>query len=143
MTTPDSSRATVPAAPMIDWWRSRWFAALVPVGLGGVILAAEATAGKLGSGLVWFGVLALAGVLLVFGGRFDSVREALGETEDERDALINTRAMAAAGAIMVVVLTGCIVFELARGDNPSPYTQIVAVGGATYAVSLLVLRRLS
>jgi len=38
------------------------------------------------------------------------------------------------------VLTACIVFELVRGDNPSPYTYLMAVGGASYAIALLVLR---
>ncbi|MGH2942504.1 MAG: hypothetical protein ACRDLN_07005 [Solirubrobacteraceae bacterium] len=117
--------------------------ALVPVGLGAIILAAEAASGELSSGLVWFAVLAAFGALLAFGGRFDTVRQARGGTEDEREALINTRAMAAAGQLLVLVLTGCIVYTLARGDDPQPYTQLMAVGGAGYAVALLVLRRRS
>jgi hypothetical protein len=115
----------------------------VIVGLGGVILAAEATDGDLTSGLVWFAVLAVLGALHAFGGRFEAVRLARGEEEDEREAMINTRALALAGTVLVIVLTGCIVFELARGESPSPYTQLMAVGGVTYAAALLVLRRRS
>jgi hypothetical protein len=113
----------------------------VTVGLGGVILAAEATDGDLTGGLVWFAILAALGALQAFGGRFAAVRQARGEEEDEREAMINTRAMALAGTVLVIVLTGCIVFELARGESPSPYTQLMAIGGATYATALLVLRR--
>jgi hypothetical protein len=51
--------------------------------------------------------------------------------------------MAGAGTVLVLLLTGCIVFELVRGHNPSPYTHLMAVGGASYAISLLVLRRRS
>jgi hypothetical protein len=111
--------------------------------VGGVIFAAEAIDGDVGSGLVWFAVLAAAGALLAFGGRFESVRLARGDGEDEREAAINTRAMAAAGIVLVLVLAGAIVFELARGNDPSPYTQLVAVGGTAYAAALLVLRRVS
>jgi hypothetical protein len=123
--------------------RARWLMPLVSVGLGGVILAAEATDGDLASGLVWFAILAGAGAVLAIGGRSEAVRQALGEIEDERDALIGLRAMAMAGIVLVLVLTGCIVFELARGDDPSPYSQVMAVGGATYAIALLFLRRRS
>jgi hypothetical protein len=103
----------------------------------------RATDGDLTSGLVWFAVLAVLGALQAFGRRSDALRSAQWGTEDERDALINTRAMAGAGTVLVLVLTGCIVFELVRGDNPSPYTHLTAVGGAAYAISLLVLRRRS
>jgi hypothetical protein len=115
--------------------------ALVPVALGGVILAAEASAGDIASGLGWFAALALVGALLVFGRRFEAVRLARGDTDDERDEMINSHAMAVAGTVMVLVLTGCIVYELARGHDPSPYTQVLAAGGASYGVALLVLRR--
>jgi hypothetical protein len=126
--------------PMLD---RRWLMPLVPVGLGGVILAAEATDGDVAEGLVWFAVLAAVGALLAFGGRLQVVRDARGDTEDERDAMIGLRAMAAAGQVMILVLTGAIVFELARGESPSPYTWVLAVGGAVFGVALLGLRRYS
>jgi len=113
----------------------------VTVGLGAVILVAEVMNENLASGLVWFAVMATLGALYAYGGRFEAVRQARGEEEDEREWLINTRAMALAGTVLVVLLTGAIVFELARGDDPSPYTQLMAVGGASYAIALLVLRR--
>jgi hypothetical protein len=119
----------------------QWLMPIVPLGLGAVILAAEAIDGDLASGFVWFAVLAAVSALLAFGGRFEAVREARGDTEDERDAFVSTRAMAAAGTVLLLVLTGIVVFQLARGEDASPYTQILAVGGATYAVALLALRR--
>jgi hypothetical protein len=128
--------------PMLDR-PSRWLIPLIPVALGGVILVAEATDGEVASGLAWFAVLAAVGALLAFGGRFQAVRDARGDDEDERDAMIASRAMAAAGLAMILVLTGAIVFELARGEDPSPYTYVIAVGGAVYAVALLALRRYS
>lgn len=141
MTQPDRpiSERERPSVP--DRWRSRWAVPVVTVGLGAVILVAEVMNENLASGLVWFAVMATLGALYAFGGRFEAVRQARGEEEDEREWLINTRAMALAGTVLVVLLTGAIVFELARGEDPSPYTQLMAVGGASYAIALLVLRR--
>jgi hypothetical protein len=52
------------------------------------------------------------------GGRSKAIRRhtQLGE-EDERDALINTRAMASTGTVFVLLLTACIVLELVRGTT--------------------------
>ena len=143
MTRPLSHTAQKTRGPAPDWWRSPWLAPVISLGLGGVVLAAAATNGDLTSGLVWFAVLAVLGALQAFGLRCDALRSAQWGAEDERDKLINTRAMAGAGTVLVLLLTGCIVFELVRGDNPSPYTHLMAVGGASYAISLLVLRRRS
>lgn len=124
-------------------WQSWWLMPLIYVILGGVILTAQAIDGQIDSGLVWFAVFAAIGAVYAFGGRFEIVKQARGDLEDERDASINTRAMAAVGLVFVVLLTGCIVFELARGNNPAPYTQLMAVGGGSYIAALLVLRNRS
>jgi ABC-type transport system involved in cytochrome c biogenesis permease component len=123
--------------------KSTWLAPVVPVLLGAAVLAAEATSGDLAEGLVWFALLAGVGALLAFGGRFESVRLARGDGEDERERSINQRAMAAVGVVLMVALTAVIVFQVARGDDPSPYTQITALGGASYVAALLVLHRRS
>jgi hypothetical protein len=137
MTRPES-----PMPPAFDrpW---RWLMPLVPVALGAVILVAEAADDDLASGLGWFAVLAAVGALLAFGGRFQAVRDARGDGEDEREAMIGSHAMAAAGTAMILVLTGAVVFELARGESPTAYVWVLAVGGATYALVLLALRRYS
>jgi hypothetical protein len=123
--------------------RVRWIAPLVPAVLGAVVLIAEATDGDLASGLVWFAALAAISLLLAFGGRFEAVRQARGDDEDERDAMIATSAMAFAGVVLVVALTSGIVWSLARGEDLSPYVELMAIGGAAYGVALLVLRRRS
>jgi hypothetical protein len=84
--------------------------------------------------------MAGSAAVLAFGGKFEPIRLARGDNEDERDALLNTRAMAAAGIVWVVALTACTLFEVIRGENPSPYTQLLALGGGSYAAALLYLR---
>ena len=66
---------------------------------------------------------------------------ATGEDEDERDALIASRAMAFAGTVLILALTGALVFELARGHDLSPYAQLLTVGGVAFTAALLFLRR--
>jgi hypothetical protein len=121
-------------------WRSRCLLPFVYVALGAVILIARIASGDTASGLAWFAVMAAVAAFYGFGGRFQVIRQARGDFEDERDAAINRRAMAATGTTLVIVLTGCIVVALARGDNPSPYSLLMAIGGATYAAVLILNR---
>jgi hypothetical protein len=133
-----------PNSAMPDGWRSSpWLMPLINLALGATILVASALDDDLTEGLIWFGVFAAVAALYAVGGRSDSVREALGEVQDERDEMINTRALAGAGLVLIVALTGCLVFQLARGHDLSPYVPLLAGGGAIYAVTLLILRRRS
>ena len=133
-----------PNSALPDGWRSSpWLIPLVNLALGGTILVARALEDDLAGGLIWLAVFSAVAAIYAIGGRSEAVREALGEVQDERDELINTRALAAAGLVLIVALTGCLLFELARGHDPSPYAQLLAGGGATYAISLLILRRRS
>ena len=113
----------------------------MPVALGGVVLIAAATAGHPVSGLIWFAVLAAVGGLSAFSGRLESVRRGGRQIEDEREAMINTRAMSIAGTVLIIVITGCIAVALARGQSTSPYAALMAVGGISYVVALVALRR--
>jgi hypothetical protein len=132
-----------PAHSPLPGRASAWLVPLVTFLLGAVILVAEAANDDVASGIAWFAVLSAIAAVLAFGGRFQAVREARGETEDERDAMINTQAMAATGTVLMVGLTGAIVYALLRGDDLVPYVPLAAAGGATYAVALLTLRRRS
>ena len=67
-------------------------------------------------------MLAGLGAALALGGRFEGVRAARGEGGDERDELIDLRAMAGAGAVLVTALTGGLVVALLQGDGPRPYS---------------------
>jgi hypothetical protein len=120
-----------------------WLLPFVTVLFGSAVLAAEATNGDFVEGLVWFAVLAAGAGLLALGGRFEAVRLARGDGEDEREALINQRALAAAGLVIIIALTAVIIFQIARGEDATPYTYITALGGASYLAALITLRRRS
>jgi hypothetical protein len=57
--------------------------------------------------------------------------------------MIDQRAMAFAGIVLVVALTGAALVELVQGDSPLPYVPILAVGGLAYVVAWAWLRRTS
>jgi hypothetical protein len=120
--------------------RSRWLIRLVPATLGAVILVATLMAGRIIGGVVWFALLSAVGVLSPVAARFEAARRGRGDDRDEREAIINTRAMSIAGTVLVIVITGCAVFALARGESTSPYTALLAVGGASYTIAFLALR---
>jgi len=140
MTRPNSPNDHDVRAGVSDRRRSRWLVALLPAALGAVILVASAMGGHILSGVVCLTVLSAVGALTPVAARFDASRRGH-DDEDEREAVINTRAMSITGALLVIAITGCAVFTLARGESTSPYTALLAVGGISYTVALLALRR--
>ncbi len=108
--------------------------------LGAVVLVAALMAGRILSGVVWFAALSALGALLPVAARLEATRRGRDDDQDEREAIINTRAMSIAGTALVIVITGCAVFTLARGESTSPYTALLAVGGVSYAIAFLASR---
>jgi len=123
-----------------DKWRPRWLIPLVPAALGIVILVGAAMSGHILIGVAWFAVLAAIGALSPVAGRFEAARRGPCHDEDQRAAMINTQAMSIAGTVLVIAITGCAAFTLARGQSTSPYTALLTVGGISYAVAMLALR---
>jgi hypothetical protein len=140
MTRPDSPNNHDTRAGVTHRWRSRWLIPLLPAALGAVILVAALMTGHILSGVVWFAVLSAIGALSPVAARFEGRRRGRHDDEDERAAIIDTRAMSIAGTALVIAITGCATFTLARGESTSPYSALLAVGGISYAVALLALR---
>ena len=51
--------------------------------------------------------------------------------------------MAFAGTVLVTALTGAVLAALLQGDDPSPYTWILAAGGVAFVGAWAWLRRRS
>jgi hypothetical protein len=54
--------------------------------------------------------------------------------------MIDLRATAFAGVVVLVMLSGAWLWELANGDDGSPYGQFLAVGGVAYILVIAFLR---
>ena len=140
MTRPENSNNHNARAGVTHQSRSRWLIPLTPAALGAIIFVAAVLAGRIVSGVLWFAVLSAIGALSPIAARFEGAHRGRRHHDDERDAVINARAMSFAGTALVIVITGCAAFTLARGESTSPYAELLAVGGISYAIAFLALR---
>lgn len=122
------------------WWRSKWWMPLFALLLGGLVFAAMAVGGNPADGLKSFGVMAAVAALFYFGGRSDTLRGLGGPGRDERWSMIDLRATAFAGFVLIAVLAGAWLWELFQGNDGSPYSQVMAVGGIAYILAIAFLR---
>ena len=123
--------------------RSRWYMPAFSVFLGLLMFGAFALGDDVGSGLAALGVMvAVAAGILVFG-RSDTVRGLSGPGRDERWAKIDITATAITGSVLVAVIIGAFLVEVARGEDGEPWSQLGALGGITYVVAVALLRRRS
>ena len=120
---------------------SRWWMPAFSLTLGAIMFAAFAIGGSVGDGLYAFGVMAvLAAVFAVGSTRSETLGGLGGPGRDERWAMIDLRASAAAGLVLILVVIGAFLVEVARGNDPSPYSQLGAVAGVAYVIAVAVLR---
>jgi hypothetical protein len=122
------------------FWRSRWWMPLFALALGVAIFAAYAIGDEPGVGLGGFGVMAAMAALFAFGGRSETLRGLGGPGRDERWAQIDVHATAFAGSVVIVAIIGAWLWEVANGDDGSPYTQLGAIGGLAYVLAVAFLR---
>ena len=90
--------------------RSRWFLPLFAVALGVVVFVAQWIGGDPGSGLVSFAIVASFGLLVLLGGRSETIRGLRGDGRDERFRRIDIHATALAGLAMITA----VIVALAR-----------------------------
>lgn len=96
---------------------------------------------KPGDGLVALGIMAAVGALFLFGRRSKTLQGLGGPGRDERWAMIDLHATALTGLVLITVIIGAWLVEIARGDDGSPFAALGAVGGVAYIVIVAVLRR--
>jgi hypothetical protein len=125
------------------FYRSRWWMPLFSVSIGLVMLAAFWIGGDAGQGAISLGIMTAVGALFLFGSRSETLRGLGGPGRDERWAMIDIHATALAGMVTIGVILGAFVSEIANGEDGSPYTQLGAVAGLAYILSVAVMRRRS
>ena len=120
---------------------SKWFLPLFAVALGLVVFVAQWIGGDPHSGLVSFAILAGAGLLLLLiGGRSETIRGLRGDGRDERFRMIDIHATALAGLAVILAIIVAFIVELAKGHNGNPYGWLGAIGGLTYLVAIVIFR---
>jgi hypothetical protein len=120
--------------------RSRWFMPLFSLSLGALMAGALALGGDAAGALISLGVFAAVAALFYFGRRSETLQGLGGPGRDERWALIDLTATALAGLVLILVVIGAFLYEVANGRDGSPYAQLGAVAGLAYIVAVAVLR---
>ena len=120
--------------------RSKWFQPTIAVALGLLVFVAQWVGGDPGSGLVSFAILAGAGLILLLGGRSETIRGLRGDGRDERFRQIDIHATALAGLAVITAVIIAFLVELARGHNGNPYSWLAAIGGVTYIAAIIIFR---
>ncbi len=119
---------------------SRWFMPLFSVALGAIMLTAFWIGGHPGDGLFALGVMTAMGLVLLAGGRSETIRGLRGDGRDERFAMIDLKATAVSGlAVILAVIIGFLV-QIGEGHSGSPYTWLGAIAGLVYTLAIGVLR---
>jgi drug/metabolite transporter (DMT)-like permease len=123
---------------------SRWLVPGFAVVLGAVMLAAEWANDDPRGGLISLAImLAFAAALIGLSGRSGVFEVMRNPHADERSAMLDLRATAFAGLVLIGVVIGAFIYDIARGHDPSPYGALGAIAGVAYLVALIVLQRRS
>jgi hypothetical protein len=116
--------------------QSKWVIPALSVAIGGAMLAAQWANGHLASGLESLGIMLFAGAVFLLGGRSETIRGLRGDGRDERFRQIDLAGTAFAGGVLIAVVIGAFIVELARGHDGMPYAWLGAVAGLAYVVAI-------
>jgi hypothetical protein len=120
--------------------KTKWFMPLFAVVLGAVVFVAQWIGGDPQSGLVSFAILAGVGLLVLLGGRSETIRGLRGDGRDERFRRIDIHATALAGMAVIYAVIVAFLVEVARGHSGEPYSWLGAIGGITYIAAVIIFR---
>jgi hypothetical protein len=117
-------------------WLSVW--SLI---LGVLFFTASAIGGDLTNAFVSLGAFVAFAAVFYFGrARNETLGGLAAPQRDERWAMINQRALAFAGTIVVLIVIGGWLYELANGDDGSPYAEVMGGAVVAYFAAALWLR---
>ncbi len=120
---------------------NKWATTAVALVLAVLMFVAFAIGGQPLLGLGAFAVVAVyGGVLLVLGGRNETIAVLAGRPADERLAGFNIVATAVAGTVAVAVAIAGFLWAVARGDTGYDFALVAATGGIGYLVAIIWLR---
>ena len=138
------STSTPPGDAMNRLYRTRWLMPAFCALLAAVIFAAFVIGGNPGDGAISAAVLLVLGGVFYFGARRSETLAGLGGPgRDERWQHIDVHATALTGGVLVLVIIGAWLVEIAKGHDGNPYGLLGAIGGLTYIAAVLFLRRRS
>ena len=112
--------------------------------LAAVVIFALALVGHatLSLALLLAGIMVVYGLVLLLGRRWEPIAVLSAPVQDERAVHVHTRASAAAGNLLALVIVGGFLYDLARGGlDHSIWPPLGFVFGAAYLVALVIFVR--
>ena len=124
-----------------DVTRSRWLLPGFSLAMGAALFGAATYGGHPTDGLWMFGVMALVAAGVLVASRWSETISGLsGPGRDERLEMIDLRATALSGLVIIsAVIVGFLV-ELGRGHSGSPFGELGAIGGVAYVAAVVFFR---
>ena len=123
-----------------SWWVNKWVQPALALVLGVVMWVAFWAGGDAAAGLMCFGVMAAFAAVLLFGGRSETVRGMRGDGRDERWAMIDLRATALAGLVLITAVIVAFIVEIAQGGDGMPYAWLGGLAGIAYLAGIVIGR---
>ena len=120
--------------------RSKWVLPAFALALGIVMFAAQAVGGSPGNGLVSLAIMTVFALLVLLGGRSETIRGLRGDGSDERFRQIDIHATAIAGLAVIIAIIVAFVVDVAHGHDGQPYSWLGAIAGLAYLAAVAVMR---
>jgi hypothetical protein len=95
------------------------------------------------AGLIWGSLSIVFALVLVVGGRSDTIRLMRGEDDDERTFALEAQATTLTAVVLIVALAILFLVTAARGDSPLVYGLLLLLAETTHLGALAVLNRRS
>ena len=118
-----------------------WSVPVTAVALGVAGLVAFGIGGEWAGGVGTFVVMVGYAAVLLAGRRFESLAVLGGQEIDERRRAIATHAAAWAAYVVLGVAVAQTYWNAAHGRDGGTWATVAALGGASFIVSVVVLRR--
>jgi hypothetical protein len=119
---------------------SKWTVPVFSVAVGVILLGANIAGHQPVLGLWSLGVMTLFALVVLLGGRSETVRGLRGDGRDERFAMLDLQATAAAGLALIIAVIVAFIVEVARGNSGEPYDWLGAIAGLAYLGAVVFLR---
>lgn len=120
---------------------TRWGMPAFGLLMGVLLFTASAIGGQPILGLGMFAAMAIySAVVVVFGGRSETIGVLGGRPTDERLAGFDLAATAVAGTVAILVALGGFLWQIAHGESGNDFALVAAAAGIGYLGALLWFR---
>lgn len=99
--------------------------------------------GRPGLGAVWAAVQIGFALVLVVGGRSDTIQMLRGSADDERTLALEAQAMSITGGVLTFALAGLFLAEGIRGNSGLTYAALLVAAEVVHLIALAMLNRRS